>query len=97
MMLFGQAGPGFTLSPTYIVPATFITAAFFMFVVGKGIRAQFKPIQTGKETMVGRTVKALSPIDARGGKVFIEGENWNAISDTPVEAGQPVEVTGIEG
>jgi membrane-bound serine protease (ClpP class) len=47
--------------------------------------------------MLGRTVSALSRIDSQGGRVFIEGENWNAVSETPVEAGQPVEVTGIEG
>jgi membrane-bound serine protease (ClpP class) len=97
MMLFSQSGPGFKLSPAYIVPATLITAGFFMFVVGKGIRAQFKPVQAGKETMLGRTVNALSRIDAQSGRVFIEGEIWNAVSETPVEAGQPVEVTGIEG
>ncbi|MGA3283883.1 MAG: nodulation protein NfeD [Verrucomicrobiota bacterium] len=97
MMLFSQAGPSFRLSPAYIIPATLLTAAFFVFVVGKGIRAQFRPIQAGKETMLGQTVKALSRIDSQGGKVFIEGENWNAVSETPVEAGQPVEVTGIEG
>jgi membrane-bound serine protease (ClpP class) len=97
MMLFSQSGPGFKLSPVYIVPATLITAAFFMFVVAKGIRAQFRPVQAGKETMLGRTVNAQSRIDAQGGKVFIEGEIWNAVSDTPVEAGQPVEVAGIEG
>ncbi|MGD0743818.1 MAG: nodulation protein NfeD [Verrucomicrobiota bacterium] len=97
MMLFSQAGPGFGLSPSWIVPATLLTAAFFIFVVGKGIRAQFRPIQSGKETMLGQTVKALSRIDSQGGKVFIEGENWNAVSDIHVEAGQPVEVTRIEG
>jgi membrane-bound serine protease (ClpP class) len=47
--------------------------------------------------MLGRTVSALSRIDSQGGRVFIEGENWNAVSETPVEAGQPVEVTSIEG
>ena len=47
--------------------------------------------------MIGKTVNALSRIDSAGGKVFIEGENWNAVSETPVEAGQPVEVIGIEG
>jgi membrane-bound serine protease (ClpP class) len=29
--------------------------------------------------------------------VFIEGENWNAVSTAPVEPGQTVEVIGIEG
>src|ERR1039457_5305498 len=97
LMLFSHAGPGFGLPLTWIIPATLVTAAFFVFVVGKGMRAQFKPVRAGKETMFGRTVNALSRIDSQGGRVFIEGETWNAVSETPVEAGQPVEVTGIEG
>jgi membrane-bound serine protease (ClpP class) len=47
--------------------------------------------------MLGKTVNALSRIDSAGGKVFIEGETWSAVSTTPVDAGQPVEITGIEG
>ena len=71
--------------------------AFFIFIVGKGIRAQFKPAQTGIGTMIGKTVNALSRIDSADGKVFIEGETWNATSETPVEAGKAVEITGIAG
>jgi membrane-bound serine protease (ClpP class) len=97
LMLFSNAGPGFGLSLKWIVPGTVVTALFFIFVVGKGIGAQFKPIRAGAETMLGKTVNALSRIDPAGGRVFIEGENWNAVSETPVEAGQPVVVTGIEG
>ena len=40
---------------------------------------------------------ALTPIDAAGGNVFIEGELWRAVSDVPVDQDQPVEVVGIEG
>ncbi|HUA38911.1 MAG TPA: nodulation protein NfeD [Candidatus Sulfopaludibacter sp.] len=97
MMLFNHAGPGYDLSLRWIIPGTVVTAAFFIFVVGAGLRAQFKPVRAGKETMLGRTVNTLSRIDAQGGRVFIEGETWNAVSDLPVEAGQPVEVVGIEG
>lgn len=97
MMLFSQAGPGYGLSLSWIIPATLLTALFFIFVVGKGIRAQFKPAQTGTGTMIGKTVSALSRIDSAGGKVFIEGETWNAVSAAPVETGQAVEITSIEG
>ena len=97
LMLFSQAGPGFGLSLFWILPATILTAAFFIFVVGKGIRAQFKPPQTGVQTLLGKSVQALSRIDSAGGKVFIEGETWNATSETPVEAGQLVEITSIVG
>jgi membrane-bound serine protease (ClpP class) len=47
--------------------------------------------------MIGQRVSAQSRIDPAGGKVFIEGEMWNAVAETPVESGQTVEVTGIQG
>jgi membrane-bound serine protease (ClpP class) len=47
--------------------------------------------------MLGKSVNALSRIDAASGRVFVEGETWNAVSATPIEAGQPVEISGIEG
>jgi membrane-bound serine protease (ClpP class) len=97
LMLFSNAGPGYGLSLAWIIPGTVVTALFFIFIVGKGIGAQFKPVRAGAETMLGRTVNALSRIDSAGGRVFIEGEHWNAVSETPVEAGQPVMVAGIEG
>jgi membrane-bound serine protease (ClpP class) len=97
LMLFNHAGPGFNLSLRWIIPGTLVTALFFIFVVGKGIGAQLQPVRVGKETMLGRTVPALSRIDAQGGKVFLEGEYWNAVSETPIEAGQPVEIVGFEG
>jgi membrane-bound serine protease (ClpP class) len=97
LMLFSGAGPGFGLSLFWIIPGTLLTAAFFIFVVGAGIRAQFKPARAGAETMLGQTVNALSRIDSQGGRVFIEGESWNAVSETPIESGQPVEVVGRTG
>jgi membrane-bound serine protease (ClpP class) len=97
LMLFNHAGPGFKLSLAWIIPATALTALFFVFIVGKGIGAQFKPTQTGTGTMLGKIVKAESRIDSAGGKVFIEGEIWNATSLAPIESGQPVEVVDVDG
>jgi membrane-bound serine protease (ClpP class) len=54
-------------------------------------------VRSGKETMLGKTTSALSRIDRNSGKVFIEGEYWNAVSDIPVEPGQPVEIVGLSG
>ena len=97
LMLFDRNDASFRLSLAYIIPATVLTAMFFIFIVGAGLRAQFRPAQSGMETMLGKTVGALSRIDTGGGKVFIEGEYWNAVSETPVESGQTVEVIGVEG
>ena len=97
LMLFNRADPLFRLSLSYIIPATLVTAAFFVFVVGKGLRAQLLPVKAGAETMLGKTVTALTPIDARGGRIFVEGEYWNAVSDTPIEKDQPVEIAVVQG
>mgnify|MGYP001791841622 FL=1 len=97
LMLFNHAGPLFRLSLSYIIPATLVTAAFFVFVIGKGLHAQLLPVQAGVETMLRKTVPALTAIGSHGGRVFIEGENWHAVSDHPIEKGQLVVITGVEG
>jgi membrane-bound serine protease (ClpP class) len=97
LMLFDRAEPGFRLSLSLIIPATAVTALFFIFIVGAGLKAQFLPVRAGRETMLGRTVLARAPIDAGGGTVFIEGELWRAVSEVPVGKDQPVTVVGIEG
>jgi len=97
LMLFNRSDPAFRLSLAYILPGTILTAAFFVFVVGAGLRAQFMPVKAGLETMLGKVVPAVSRVTGTEGKVFVEGEYWNAVSDVPVEADQPVEIVGIEG
>jgi membrane-bound serine protease (ClpP class) len=97
LLLFNRGTPGFSLPLGWIVSATAVTALFFVGVAGAGWRAQRLPARTGTGTMVGRTVLAVSGIDAQGGKVFVEGEYWNAVSETAVAQDRPVEITGIEG
>src|ERR1700730_16087770 len=53
LMLFNRADPLFRLSLSYIIPATLITAAFFVLVIGKGFRAQRLPVKAGVTTMLG--------------------------------------------
>jgi membrane-bound serine protease (ClpP class) len=97
IMLFDRPEEGFRLPLGLILTATGITAAFFVLVVGAGLRAQFLPVRAGRETLVGRTVTALTPIDEAQGRVFVEGESWNARSSVPVPEGQPVEILALEG
>jgi membrane-bound serine protease (ClpP class) len=97
LMLFNRADPAFHLGLRFIVPGVVVTAAFFLFVVGKGLRAQRLPARTGLESMVGQTARALGPIDKSGGKVFVEGEIWNAVCEDPVAKDESVEVMAVEG
>src|SRR5437588_12547742 len=80
LMLFNRADPLYRLSLNYIIPATLVTAAFFVFVIGKGLRAQLLPVKVGAQILIGKTVTALTPVDSRSGWIFVEGEYWNAVS-----------------
>jgi membrane-bound serine protease (ClpP class) len=97
LMLFNRRDPLFRLSLAYIIPSVVITAAFFIFVVGKGLRAQRLPVKVGPQTMLGKIVSALTPIDSSGGRVFVEGEYWTAKSDAPIDQGRAVQITAVEG
>ncbi|MEQ1859734.1 MAG: nodulation protein NfeD [Chthoniobacteraceae bacterium] len=97
LMLFETPEPTFRLSLAYIIAGTVLTAGFFAFIVGAGLRAQLWPVKVGRETMLGATAKAVAPINPAGGKVFLEGEYWNAVSDQPIAEGQPVEIVRIDG
>jgi membrane-bound serine protease (ClpP class) len=96
LMLFDRE-PGFSLPLGVIIPATLFTALFFLFVIGAGLRAQFLPVKTGRESMIGKTASALTAIDATGGRVMLDGENWNAVSQAPVAQGGLAEIVGLEG
>lgn len=97
MMMFDRTDPMTRISLSLIIPATVLTAAFFIFVVGAGLRAQLLPRRVGIETLIGQTAPALVPIDQNGGKIFIEGEYWNAVSESPVAKDAPVEVVSVQG
>ena len=97
LMLFNRADPMFRLSLAYIIPGTIVTALFFLFVVGAGLRAQLLPVRAGKETLLGKTASVIERIDAVQGRVSVEGEYWNAVSEAPIEPGQPAEIIGIDG
>ncbi len=97
MLLFDTAQSAFRLSLALIIPATAVTALFFVAVLGAGLRAQLLPKRTGKEAMAGKTGTAQTAVTPDGGTVFVEGEYWNAHSDVAVERGAPVEVVEVKG
>jgi membrane-bound serine protease (ClpP class) len=47
--------------------------------------------------MLGKPVSVLERVSEKGGRVFVEGEYWNALSETAIEPGEPAETVSIEG
>ncbi len=96
MMLFKSADPAIRVSLDVIVTV----AAFALVVVGfltfMAVRAHKSHVTTGAEGLVHESGVARSALDPKG-KVFVHGEIWNAVAEGTIEAGQPVEVVGMEG
>lgn len=67
------------VSWSVIIPAVLFTAAFFIFAIGMGIRAQRRKPVTGQEGMIGETGEAISDLDPEG-QVRVHGEIWHAVS-----------------
>jgi membrane-bound serine protease (ClpP class) len=95
LMLFQSPSEYMRVSLSVIIPAVFVSAAFFIFAVTKAIRARLTKPTTGREGLLGETgtvVVALAP----EGKVALHGEFWNAVSDEEVEKGEKIKVTGVD-
>jgi len=97
LLLFEDAGPAFRLPLAMVLPAAVVTALFFAFVLGAGLRAQRLPARVGREALPGTTGEALTMVGPDTGWVSVDGETWHARSDEPVERGQEVIVLAVEG
>jgi len=96
LMLF-RGGPMFQVSRSLIIITALITAAFFIWVISKGVKTLFLKPLTGKEGLVGEKGVAQTPIDSKGGMCLIHGELWKAKSDERIEKGDEIEVLKVEG
>jgi membrane-bound serine protease (ClpP class) len=87
---------GVRVSRELVVTMTVLFSGFLLLIVTLVVRGQRRPIAVGAEAMVGEIGRAherLSP----SGTVLVHGEYWAADSDEPVDAGERVRVTAVEG
>ena len=95
LMLFESPEPYMRASLSVIIFVVLGTAAFFIFAVGMGLKAQRRKTTTGDKGMVGEVAVARSPLKPEG-YVFIHGEIWRAEADEPIEEGEKVIVKEVE-
>ena len=97
LMLIDSPFPFMRVSLAVIVPSVALTALFFLFAVGMGVRAQRRRVTTGQEELVGMVGAARGAVDSRGGTVFVRGEIWSAVSEEPVGDGDRIRVERVDG
>ncbi|MFQ6058297.1 MAG: nodulation protein NfeD [Anaerolineae bacterium] len=91
------AMPPLSVNPWLIALMTGVFAAFFLFVVSAGLRAQRARVTSGVQALVGARGRATSDL-APLGTVLVRSEDWTAeVVGEPVKAGEEVEVIGVDG
>ncbi|HUI31436.1 MAG TPA: nodulation protein NfeD [Candidatus Acidoferrales bacterium] len=82
-----------SVSLSVIVTTVIVAAAFFLGIIGLGLKAQRKKSATGIEGMIGEEGAVISEIrPGTVGQVLVHGEIWKASSDEKLKAGEKVEV-----
>lgn len=96
LMLFQDLPESMSISFGWLIPATIVMVLFFIWVAFEGIRIQFRSASTGKNAMIGKTAKVIDRVSPAGGRVFVIGEYWNAVSDEIIEADQICKIIDVK-
>ena len=84
------------ISMELIIFIVILTAAFFIFAISLGIKAQRRKPTTGIEGLVGKIGKAVTNLSPAG-EISIHGEFWNAESlDGEIGTGEEVKIVEVE-
>jgi membrane-bound serine protease (ClpP class) len=83
------------ISMELIILIVVLTAAFFLFAISLGIKAQKRKPATGQEGIVGEVGVAISNLNPAG-EVKVHGEIWNAeSSEGKIKKGETVAVEAV--
>jgi membrane-bound serine protease (ClpP class) len=91
------SGTPYEIDPWLIGTVVAIFSGIAIFLITAILRAYRRPVNTGREGLLGQTAVARTPLDPKG-TVFVEGELWSAVAEEDrVEPGEEVTVTQVEG
>jgi len=96
LLLVKTDAPFLKVSLSVIIPTVVTFGALLMIVVWMAVKAQLRRPVTGSEGMVGSVAVAKTDLAPRG-KVFLQGEIWDAVSEEPLREGEEAEVKAIAG
>jgi membrane-bound serine protease (ClpP class) len=96
LMLFQSSAPELAPSLPIVLTVTLSTGALVLFAIRQAVKAQGLKAQTGREELVGRLGTARTALTPAG-MVFLEGELWTAVADSPLPEGTPVVVSAVDG
>lgn len=94
IMMFRAPEQPMQLALSVFVPTVAVISLFFITVASLAFKAQRSKPQTGWENMVGMIGETRADLDPEG-KVFVNGELWNAVAEQKIDRGEKVEVLEV--
>jgi membrane-bound serine protease (ClpP class) len=97
LLLIDTDVPGFEIPLSMIGALTLVSAAVVIGIVGMAVRARRRPIVSGAPAMVGTQGQVLEASGEGGGWASVDGERWQVRCAAPLQPGQQVRVTRVDG
>jgi len=88
--------PGLSIPYALIAGVAAASALFLVFVLGMIVRARFRPVVSGRESLLGASAEALEDFQGEGW-VRVQGERWRMKVSGPVRRGERLRITAVEG
>ncbi len=96
MILFNSSIPSLKPDLSIVITVSIIFGLLFLFFLYISLKAHTHKVSTGAEGLIGAEGEAITDISPKG-KVFIQGEIWDAHSSTPIPKGASVKVVKVAG
>jgi membrane-bound serine protease (ClpP class) len=96
LMLIDTPDPALRISLAVIASTVISCAGFVVFCLWFITRSQQRRVTTGQEGLLGEHGQTVTTVHAAG-KVFVNGEYWDAFADQELPAGVEVEVVEVGG
>lgn len=95
LLLFDTPESDVRVGFSVVISAALAIGFFFLFVAYYLVRAQRSHVHTGLEGLMEGEGTAITDVE-KGGKVFIQGEYWDAESDEAISKGDRVKVIEVK-
>lgn len=96
IMMFDSGIPGFGISIAFVLVIAGASALFVVWLVSYLLKLTKRGAVSGTGSIIGGTGTAMSSFQGKG-RVWLEGEAWNAISSQALEKDQEVVVEKMDG
>jgi membrane-bound serine protease (ClpP class) len=85
------------ISLSVIIPTVVVFTGFFFLAAYLALRTHRRQVTTGEAGLKGEIAITKTPVGPEGGRVFVHGELWRAVSDVPIEANMRVRIVAVKG